>query len=249
MTSAEVTTRGVIRAFLAAIESRDLRRIESTLAEDVSWQNVPDPPVVGRREVIEFLADIIRWSDLVRWDVASASYADGVARVDRLDRFWIEGTEHAVRCDGEFEVDLTTRTVRSVRDVVDLDEWRARITPVLADQRRRGASDIATRHSEAVLRGDIVAMAADYALDAVLERAGAVHRGWNAIAGYFDDAASRLTERRVVFGPIERLDDRRAAFDWHVEHSGGVVASGRDVVETADGFITRQVVHLDGADF
>jgi len=248
---------GVERLF-AAIESRDLRRVGAALSPDVTWQNVPHPPVVGRTAVVAMLADILRWSDEVRWDIVSATADDGgtSARVDRFDRFWIDGEEHAVRCDGEFEIDATG-AVSSVRDRVELDEWRARIVPVYERMRTRDAHEVATRHCAAVRRREVVAMAADYALDASLRRDDTIHRGWSEIAEYFDDAVNRLGDRAVVFGPIQRDGAHRAAFTWRIvdgdvaRHGDGdvVVASGRDEIETADGFITRQTVTLHDADF
>ena len=81
----------------------------------------------------------------------------------------------AVACNGIFTIDPATQTVLSVRDYVDLGEWRSRVGPVLADFSRSltccgGAGDIVA----AVARRDPVAMAADYALNAVLERPGSV---------------------------------------------------------------------------
>lgn len=204
---------------------------------------------MGRQAVVEMLADILRWSDAVRWDVVSASYGDGYARLDRIDRFWIDGVEHAVRCDAELLVDVSTGTVTSVRDRVELIEWRARIGPVLRAMRDRPALRIAQRHCDAVRRADPVGMAADYALDATLERPGEVHRGWPAIAGYFDDAVSRLGDRTVRFGRVAELDRSRANFEWSVVQRGEVLARGRDEIQAVDGFITHQVVHLHESDF
>ena len=240
---------GVDRLF-AAIESRDLRRVEAALSPDITWQNVPHTPVVGRTAVVAMLADILRWSDEVRWDIVSATSDDRgtSARVDRSDRFWIDGDEHSVRCVGEFEIDAAG-AVSSVRDQVDLDEWRARIVPVYDRMRARDAHEIAARHCAAVRRRDVVAMAADYALDASLRRGDTVHRGWSEIADYFDGAVNRLGDRAVVFGPIERNGAHGAAFAWRIVDGDGVVASGRDEIETADGFIARQTVTLHDADF
>lgn len=246
--------RAGVEGLFAAIESRDLRRVEAALSPDVIWQNVPHPAVVGRTAVLTMLADILRWSDEVRWDVVSLTDRSGGVRVDRVDRFRIDGDEHAVRCVGDVEVD-PAGAVSSVRDQVDLEEWRARIEPVYARMRARPANDIVARHCRAVRRREVAAMAADYALDAVLVRGETIHRGWAAIADYFDGAVARLSGREVVFGPITdddlEISDgvRRAAVRWQVVDDDVVVASGRDTFDCDDGFITRQVVELDDGDF
>lgn len=246
----ERATLLAIETLFAAIESRDLRRVEAALTPDATWQNLPHPASHGRSAVVDLLADVLRWSDDVRWDVETAHASDGVGRVVRIDRFWIDGTEHAVRCDGEFDVDLASGRVSAVRDRVDLDEWRARINPIYERMRARDADEIVRRHLDAVRRGDPIAMAADYALDATLVRGGESHSGWAAIADYFDGVPARLGDGRVRFGVPTREGRTTIVVPWSITAaSGDVVASGRDTIETAEGFITEQVVALDGADF
>jgi hypothetical protein len=53
---------------------------------------------------------------------------------------------------------------------------------------------------------DPVAMASDYALDAVLARPNADHAGWSEIADYFETVPVRLKDREVVFGEVEATD-------------------------------------------
>ena len=222
------------------------------MSHEVTWQNVPEAAIVGRDAVLDLLADILRWSDTVRWDVVSAEYGDSSARVERDDRFWIDGNEHAVRCDGVFVVDPGSGLVRSIVDRADLDDWRSRIIPVYRRLRERPAVDVVARHLDAVRRRDVVAMAADYALDADLERGESIHRGWFAIADYFDDAVLRLGDDALEFGPVQTDGARRASFDWRVlDGTDGrtVRASGRDSCEVDGGFIVHQRVELDGGDF
>ena len=72
------------------------------------------------------LGRVLRRSDRVRWDVVSESYGDRRAWVERVDRFWIDGSEYAVRCNGVFEFDRDSGLITEVRDYVDLGEWRER---------------------------------------------------------------------------------------------------------------------------
>jgi limonene-1,2-epoxide hydrolase len=238
-----VSGREAIGRLLAAIESRDLRAIEDALTPDATWQNVPSPAATGRDAVLALLAPIVTWSDQVRWDVTTAAYEGGRGWLERVDRFVIAGEELAVRCNGVFEV--RDGRVATVRDYVDLAEWRGRAAPVLDALRRRPATDVVRRHLDAVRRGDPVAMAADYALDAELVRGATTYRGWRRIAEYFDTVPARLAGRRPELGAAEPDGEGRVTVRWSIAGA----ASGRDVYDVAGGRIVRQTVELDGADF
>lgn len=236
-----------VERLLDAVASRDLRMVAAALAPDVTWQNVPHDPAVGRVAVVAMLAGLVTWSDDVRWDVVSASTRGDTAWVERVDRFVINGTEHAVRCNGVVRVDGDGAIVE-VRDYVDLSEWRERITPVMADLAARSAIDVVQRHLVAVGSGDPVRMAADYSLDAVLERGSDVHHGWMAIADYFDTVPVRLAGRRVEFGAVDAVGDDRVTVRWTIV-GDGIDASGTDHYVVDAGRIVHQRVVLDGADF
>ena len=85
----EDLTHQAIETLLAAIESRDLRKVERALHPDIVWQNVPHPPSVGRDAVIPLLASIICLSDKVQWDILSSSVSGDTGWYERLDHFWI----------------------------------------------------------------------------------------------------------------------------------------------------------------
>ena len=181
--SDEDLTRLAIEQLLAAVESRDLRMIEHALHPDVVWQNVPHPPASGRESVMQMLASIICWSDRVQWDVLSASVRGDAGWYERLDRFWIDGTEYAVPCNGVFQVDLATRTVCALRDYVDLGSWRnggRACDDALGQSISRG--NCYPPHRGGAEHGPDCD-AADYALDAILQRDHVRHEGWAAIAG------------------------------------------------------------------
>ena len=241
-----------VHRLLAAIESRDLVAVADQLSVDATWANVPHPPAVGREAVIELLAPILTWSDEVRWDVVSAAVGGPggeVAIVERLDRFVIDGTEHAVACNGVFRVDPDSGTVIEVRDYADLAPWRARIGPVLQARAERPAIDVVERHLAAVDRRDPVAMAADYGLDAVLVRGGEEHRGWRAIARYFATVPERLEGSVLRFDRVETGADGAVEVGWAIGNDGGPVAAGTDHLVVRGGRIVSQRVVLAGDDF
>jgi ketosteroid isomerase-like protein len=106
---------------------------------------------------------------------------------------------------------------------------------------------VALDHMEAVRSGDPVAMAADYAPEAVLERAGAVFEGHAAIEAYFETLPSRLGPAKVVFDELSVVGET-ATFRWHLEGCK-IPASGTDVCTIERGSIVHQVVHLETHDF
>lgn len=231
---------GGVARLLAAIASRDLRRIADALGPGVTWQNVPGEPAVGRDAVVALLGGIVCWSDEVRWDVVSSVTEGDLTWCERVDRFVIAREEHAVHCNGVFRVDSESRRVTEVRDYVDLGEWRARIVPVMTAMAERPARDVVARHLAAVERRDPVAMAADYALDAVLVRAGERYAGWAPIADYFDTVPDRLAGYELHLDHVTDTEVR-----WTIPGT----ASGRDTYAVRAGRITSQVVELDRADF
>ncbi len=231
-----------IARLLAAIESRDVRAIAGALTPQATWQNVPHAAVVGRDAVLGLLAPIVTWSQAVRWDVVSAAEADDTGWVERVDRFWIDDVEYAVRCHGVFT--CTGDRVAAVRDYVDLGVWRAQIGPVLERLRARPADVVVARHLAAVRAGDAVAMAADYALDAELVRGADVYRGWRAIGDYFAGVPARLAGRRVVFAEPVVATDGTVSVRWLIGSTGGV-----DRYTVVAGRIAHQTVELEGPDF
>lgn len=117
----------LVERFLAAIAARDIDAVMTHFAPDATWQNVPHPPAVGHAGIAAMLGPILGRSTEVRWDIVSASYDGTRAWIERIDRFWIDGTEYAVRCNGVFETAPEAGVITEVRDYVDLGEWRDRL--------------------------------------------------------------------------------------------------------------------------
>lgn len=131
MTGERDRTREVVRRFLAAVESADCDAVAACFAEDARYANVPHPPAVGRTGIRAMFAPILSRSERVRWDVVSSAYADGTAWLERVDRFWIDGREYAIECNGVYAVDAARGVLTEVRDYVDLATWRERLGDVL----------------------------------------------------------------------------------------------------------------------
>jgi limonene-1,2-epoxide hydrolase len=241
--------RVIVRRFLDAVESRDLERVAACLADEVTWQNVPHPVKSGRGDVVGMLDGFVSLCERVEWEIVSAAYEGDTAWLERIDHFWIDGTCHSVCCNGVVAVDRKRGLVLSVRDYVDLGEWRARTRPVL--ERRAGEPAPATvgRHLDAVRGGDPVAMAADYAAEAVLVRGPESYEGRSAIAAYFRSVPDRLGDGELRFDEPSTGADGRVSVGWALHRPGEPPVRGDDVYEVSGGRIDRQTVTLDDHDF
>ena len=246
---AEATTRIAIERLLKAIESRDLRRVRRALHPSARWQNVPHPAAEGRDAVMALLGGILCWSERVRWDVHHVSIEGTNGSVERLDRFWLQGEEYAVACHGVFSVDMATRTVISVRDYVDLGEWRQRGNPVLGVMTSRPAAAVVSAHLTAISTAASLAMASHYALDATIECPSGMITGWDAIADYCEVLAAGpgchmiwgdVSSRGISSRGIEQV-----AVEWRLPAGEGTPQSGCDTYEVRAGRITKRVTTQD----
>jgi limonene-1,2-epoxide hydrolase len=130
-----MTSEQIVRRFLDAVHSRDPARVASCFSPEARYANIPHPPASGPDGVEAMLAPILGRAAWVRWDIVSESYGPDRAWLERVDRFWIDGQEYAIECNGVFEVDPERGLITEVRDYVDLGVWRGRLGDVL----QRGA--------------------------------------------------------------------------------------------------------------
>lgn len=131
MTGRADLTRSVVARFLAAVESGDGDAVAGCFTEAARYANVPHPPAVGRAGIRALFAPILGRAQRVRWDVVTSAYDGDTAWLERVDRFWIDGREYAIECNGVYTVDGGAGLIREVRDYVDLATWRARLGDVL----------------------------------------------------------------------------------------------------------------------
>jgi hypothetical protein len=106
---------------------------------------------------------------------------------------------------------------------------------------------VAEQHITAVLRGDPVLMAADYASDAVLIRGDDIYYGKNEILDYFKSVPERLGNDKLEFLSFNVAGDK-ATFAWQIV-GDTIKASGQDVLIISNGLIIEQKVFLSDSDF
>jgi ketosteroid isomerase-like protein len=104
------------------------------------------------------------------------------------------------------------------------------------------------RHLTAVESGDVVAMAADYAVDAQLVRPDRTFHGTEEIAEYFRSVPGRLGGGTVVFEGAREVDGS-IVVAWRITGGPGDGRSGHDTYSVVDGRIVHQQVSLDDGDF
>lgn len=104
--------------------------------------------------------------------------------------------------------------------------------------------EVVRSHLQAVRSLDPLAMVADYAPDALLERPDRCWQGRAEIAAYFATVPARLAGGRVAF---TGFDEDRLEVRWRLVGGPGDGLCGRDRYEVRAGRIVRQQVVLDGA--
>lgn len=125
--SAGFPSRRVWARLLDAVEARDVVALCACFTTDGLWQNVPHDAWVGRETIAAMLGPILRRSSRVHWDMVTAAYEPHRAWLERIDRFWIDDVEYAVRANGVIEVDPDSGLITALRDYSDLGEWRSRL--------------------------------------------------------------------------------------------------------------------------
>jgi limonene-1,2-epoxide hydrolase len=115
---------------LAAVESRDPGAVAACFTPNATYRNMPHEPAVGRQGIEQLFRPILSRSERVVWEIVSDAYAGDTAWLERVDRFWIDGVEYRIECNGVAHVDPPTGLIGEFRDYVDLGVWRKRLEGV-----------------------------------------------------------------------------------------------------------------------
>ena len=94
----------VVAAFIAAVEAMDVDAAVALLTDDVSYENVPVTPVVGKEAVRSTLEGFLRPARAVDWPVLREVVVGNVVVNERLDRFEIGDGWLELPVAGFFEV-------------------------------------------------------------------------------------------------------------------------------------------------
>lgn len=90
-----MTSEDIVRTFCTSWESRDLAALLGAVSEDLVYQNVPRPPLVGKPAFEAFIGPILAATRAIDFIVKSlATSADGkMVLTERIDRLhYADGT-------------------------------------------------------------------------------------------------------------------------------------------------------------
>ena len=94
----------VVAAFIGAVEALDIGAAVDLLSDDVSYENVPVTPIVGKEAVRWTLAGFLGVASAVEWPVLREIVVGNVVVNERLDRFEIGDGWLELPVAGFFEV-------------------------------------------------------------------------------------------------------------------------------------------------
>lgn len=118
---------GIVNDFVKAIERKDVAAAVALVASDISYENMPISPVVGREGVAQVLEMFLDPANDVEWRIVSQYEIGDVVVNERLDRFqigdgWLElPVAGFFRVDGDGKISLW-------RDYFDMGSYQRQIT-------------------------------------------------------------------------------------------------------------------------
>ena len=125
-----MTPAEVVDAFIAAIERKDIAGAAELVADDVSYENMPMDPIVGRDAMVQALTGFLGPATEVEWPVSRQFEAGNFVFNERLDRFKIGDGWLELPIAGVFEVNDGLITLW--RDYFDMNTYTtqfAALTP------------------------------------------------------------------------------------------------------------------------
>ncbi len=112
----------MVAAFIAAVEAKDIDGAAALLAENVSYENVPIAPIVGREAARAALAGFLGSAAGVEWRIVREITVGNVVANERIDRFELPGGWLELPVAGFFVIDDDGR-IALWRDYFDLASY------------------------------------------------------------------------------------------------------------------------------
>jgi len=125
-------TREIVLEFLRSVEARDIDAVVRCFTPAATYQNVPYEIHTGHDAIRRLFLPILSRSSRVQWEIISESFLPWRAHLERVDRFWIDGSEYSVPCHGVVYVEEASGRIAAFRDYLDLGLWREKVMSVLA---------------------------------------------------------------------------------------------------------------------
>jgi limonene-1,2-epoxide hydrolase len=116
----------IVNAFIAAIEAKDIDGALTWVADEISYENVPIDPIVGRAGVGKTLEGFLAPASRVEWLVTRQWSFDRTVVNERLDRFEVGDGWLELPVAGIFEVDGDDK-ISLWRDYFDMETYTRQI--------------------------------------------------------------------------------------------------------------------------
>ena len=121
----QVSPSAVVRSLITAIEHKDLAQAADLLADNISYENMPMKPIVGKSIVLKVLQGFLDPADEVEWQVLSECERGDTVYNEQLDRFRINGGWLDLPIAGVFRVEAGKITLW--RDYFDMATYTERL--------------------------------------------------------------------------------------------------------------------------
>ncbi|MBT5579841.1 MAG: SnoaL-like domain-containing protein [Acidimicrobiaceae bacterium] len=117
MTPAEIVTE-----FIRAIERKDVAAAASFVAENISYENMPMAPIIGREAMMATLEVFLAPAERVDWQILQQWEVGRVVINERLDRFEIGDGWLELPLAGIFEINHDDK-ISLWRDYFDMGSY------------------------------------------------------------------------------------------------------------------------------
>ena len=127
----ERTPEQVVADFIAAIEAQDVESAVALVADDISYENMPMDPIVGRDAVAAALTMFLEPAASVDWPVLRQITSGNCVINERLDRFEIGSGWLELPVAGVFEVN--NGRISLWRDYFDMGAYQRQMAELTGD--------------------------------------------------------------------------------------------------------------------
>lgn len=121
----------VVHELIAAVEAKDVDAALELLADEVSYENMPMDPIVGKETIGAVLGSFLEPASSVEWRVLREFAVGRVVVNERLDRFQIGDGWLELPIAGFFEVTDDGR-IGLWRDYFDMSSYVTQLTALTA---------------------------------------------------------------------------------------------------------------------
>jgi len=116
-----------VTAFIKAIERNDIATAVALAAPEISYENMPISPVVGREGLAQVLQMFLGAANEVEWQIVSQYEVGEIVVNERLDRFQIGDGWLELPVAGFFRIDGDGK-IALWRDYFDMGSYQRQMT-------------------------------------------------------------------------------------------------------------------------